>query len=92
MQIESTCQEPPYRTGTLKELTFSAVQQMLPGVQPDTLPSANGKVTMMWRFLADGKPCGIWNYRTSYEMRRELSTFGPDEILATLFGEAYAPL
>ena len=45
----------------------------------------------MWRFLADGNTCGIWNYRTTHEVRRELSTFGPDEVLATLFGKAYAP-
>ena len=92
MQIESTCQEPPYRTGTLKELTLSAIQQMLPGVQPDTRPSADGKVTIMWRFFADGEPCGIWSYRTSFEVRHELSTFGSDEVLATLFGDAYSPL
>lgn len=46
----------------------------------------------MCRFLADEKACGIWNYRQSYEVRGELSTFGPDEIFRTLFGEAYSRL
>jgi len=92
MQIESTDQEPPYRTGTLKGLTLSEIQQALPGIEPDTRPSADRKVTLMWRFLADGQPCGLWNYRMTLETRGELSTFGPDGILTTLFGQAYAPL
>ena len=92
MQIESTGQEPPYRTGTLKGLTLSAIQKILPGIQPDTRPAADRKVTIMWRFLADGQSCGIWNYRTSYEVRGELSTFGSDANFAALFGQAYAPL
>ena len=91
MQIESTHQEPPYRTGTLKGLTLIEIQQVLAGIQPDTRPSADRKVTLMWRFRIDGQPFGIWNYRTSYEVRDELSTFGPDEIVTTLFGRAYRP-
>jgi hypothetical protein len=49
-------------------------------------------MTVTWRFLADGKPCGIWDYRKSYEARGELSTFGPDESFTELFGKAYTPL
>ena len=89
MQIESTTQEPPHRTGTLKGLTFTEIQQMLPDISPDTRPSADRKVTIMWRFLANGKSCGIWNYRRSHEVLGELSTFGPDEIFHALFGKAY---
>ncbi|HWA09499.1 MAG TPA: hypothetical protein VG838_08630 [Opitutaceae bacterium] len=92
MQIEFTSQEPPYRTGTLKGLTLLEIQELLSGIQPETRPSADRKVTTTWRFLADGNACGIWNYRRSYELRGELSTFGPDGVLATLFGQAYAPL
>ena len=91
MHIESTSHEPPFRTGTLKGLTLSEIQAMLPDIQPDTRPSADRKVTIMWRFTANTKPCGIWNYRQSYEVRGELSTFGPDGVLDTLFGKAYAP-
>lgn len=61
MQIEFTVQEPPYRTGTLTGLTHFEVQRLLPGIQPDTRTSANHKVTLMWRFLVDGKLCGVWN-------------------------------
>jgi len=92
MQIEFTCEEPPYRTGTLTGLTRLEVQRMLPGIQPDTRPSANHKISLMWRFLADGIPCGIWNYRQGYELRREYSTFGPEAAFETLFGNAYKSL
>jgi hypothetical protein len=91
MHIESTLHEPPYRTGTLKGLTLSEIQEVLPGIQPDTRPSADRKITTMWRFIADGKPCGIWNYRRCYEVRGELSTFGPDGVFDSLFEKAYAP-
>ena len=91
MHIESTSHEPPYRTGTLKGLTLAEIQAMLPDIQPDTRPSADLKVTIMWRFFANAKPCGIWNYRWSYEVRGELSTFGPDGVFDTFFGKAYAP-
>ena len=92
MQIESTSQEPPYRTGTLKGLTFSEIQRILPEIQPDTRPSAGRKVAITWRFLANGKPCGIWDYSKSHELRGELSTFGPDEVFAALFGRSYTLL
>lgn len=92
MHLETTLQEPPHRTGTLKNLTLSEIQEMLHNIHPDSRPSSDRKVTLMWRFLADGKPCGIWNYRQSYEVRGELSTFGPDEIFGTLFGNAYTSL
>ena len=92
MQIESTTQAPLHRTGTLKGLMFTAIQQMLPDISPDTRPSADRKITIMWRFLANGKPCGIWNYRKSYEVLDELSAFGPDEVFNTLFEQTYSPL
>jgi len=91
MHIESSLHEPPYRTGALKGLTLSEIQAVIPDIQPDTRPSADRKVTILWRFSADAKPCDIWNYRQSYEVRGELSTFGPNEILEMLFGKAYAP-
>jgi hypothetical protein len=92
MQIEFTAQEPPYRTGTLMGLTHFEVQRLLPEIQPDTRTSANHKITLMWRFLADGKHCGVWNYRHGYELRGEFSTFGPDAAFETLFGNAYKSL
>jgi hypothetical protein len=92
MQIEFTVQEPSYRTGTLTGVTQSQVQSTLPGIQPDTRTSADRKLTLIWRFLVDGKPCGIWNYRHAYELRGEFSTFGPDAAFETLFGKAYTSL
>ena len=92
MHIESTSQESPYRTGTLTGLTLADIQRMLSDIEPDSRPTADRKVSITWRFLANGKPCGIWNYRRSHEMRGELSTFGPDEILRALFGKAYSPI
>jgi hypothetical protein len=78
MQIESTGQEPPYRTGTLTGLTHFEAQRLLPGIQTDTRTSANHKITLMWRFLADEKRCEVWNYRKGNELRSEFSMFGPD--------------
>ena len=92
MHIESITQESPYRTGTLKGLSLPDIQRMLPDIEPDSRPTADRKVSITWRFLANGKPCGIWEYRRSHEMRGELSTFGPDEIFQTLFGKAYSPI
>lgn len=92
MQIESTSHESPYRTGTLKGLTIFEVQKMLPDIAPDTRASGDRKVTIAWRFLANGEPCGIWNYRRSHEILSELSTFGPDEVFTALFGKAYTTL
>ena len=89
MQIAFTSEEPPYRTGTLTGLTRLEVQRMLPGIQPDTRPSANHKISLMWRFLAAGKLCGV---RPGYELRSEFSTFGPDAAFETLFGKAYKSL
>ena len=92
MHIESTTQESPYRTGTLKGLTLADIQRMLSYIEPDSSPTADRKVSITWRFLANGKPCGIWNYRRNHEMRGELSTFGPDEIFQVLFGNTYSPI
>jgi hypothetical protein len=92
MQIGSTVQEPPYRTGTLTGLTLAEIQQRLTDIPPDTRPSAGRKVTTTWRFLGNGQPCGIWDYRKSYDLRGELSTFGPDEVFTALFGHAYTGL
>jgi len=92
MQIESTSHESPYRTGTLKGLTLSEVQKMLPDISPDTRTSCDRKATITWRFLADGKLCGIWNYRKSYEVLNELSTYGPDEVFTAIFNQAYTVL
>ena len=92
MEIIQTSEEPRYRCGTVKGLTLSEIQQALPDVAPDTRPSGDRKTAITWRFMADGIPCGIWDYRNSYEFRRELSTFGPDRIFSELFGVAYSSL
>lgn len=67
MHIESTSQESPYRTGTLKGLTLADIQRTLSDIEPDSRPTADRKTSITWRFLANGKPCGIWNYRRNYE-------------------------
>lgn len=92
MEIIQTSEEPRYRSGTVKGLTLAEVQQALPDVAQDNRPSGDRKTTVTWRFKADGVPCAIWDYRRSYELRRELSTFGPDRIFTDLFGEAYVSL
>lgn len=46
------------------------------------------KVKYSWGFKADGKRCGIWDYKGS-EKWGEFSTYGPDEVFKTLFGDNY---
>lgn len=92
MQIQYTSEESPYRTGTLRGLTISEIEQKLAGIKPDSRCTADQKVSLSWRFLADGRLCGIWDYRRSYRLRGELSTYGDNKVFAELFGSAYSAL
>jgi len=43
------------------------------------------KVVNSWGFTADGKRCGIWDYKGSQKYK-SFSTFGPREVFVELFG------
>lgn len=67
------------RTGTLApELAATEITAKL-NIEPER-GSDDGKVSLFWRFYADGKPCGIWDYRGA-----RWSTDGPREVFERLF-------
>jgi hypothetical protein len=69
-----------FRMGRLPpNITEEMITQRL-GIDPVNEGSSDGKVTVEWRFLADGEPCGIWDYKGA-----RWSTFGPHEVFAQLF-------
>ena len=50
-------------------------------------PTSAGKITDEWRFTVNGRLCGVWNYRRSYELRGEFSAYGPRALLTAVFGD-----
>jgi hypothetical protein len=70
------------RTGTLKA-SFAKVERVI-GF-PANVKDDTDKVTHSWGFEVDGQRCGIWDYRGA----RVLSTWGPHEVFADLFGKSY---
>jgi hypothetical protein len=73
------------RTGSLSGVTPDEVHQRLPEAHFDGRTTDDKKVTMEWQFVADGHPCAIWDYRGA-----QFSTFGPDHVFKTLFGNTYS--
>ena len=55
------------------------------GVQPDTDDIDADKQTMEWRFIVNGKPCAIWDYKGV-----RWSCWGDHAALAALFSD-YLP-
>ena len=75
------------RSGTLTNLTAEEISEILgfaPNVKDDPY-----KVQNSWGFSVDGKRCGIWDYKGSHHSN-SFSTFGPHEVLCSLFGEHYS--
>lgn len=75
------------RTGTLRKTSTDEINAILgfePNVEDDPY-----KVKHSWGFTADGKQCGIWDYKGSNGWGT-FSTYGPDEVFRTLFGDKYS--
>jgi hypothetical protein len=86
LKITPFSQPGQYRTGRLVGLSDQEVHERIPDAYFSNERSADGKVTREWSFKTDGHHCGIWDYRGA-----RFSTFGPDFVFKTLFGEAYRP-
>ena len=74
---------PAHRTGSLSHTPAAVISQRL-GFDP-ARHNIEGKTDMEWRFLADGKPCAIWDMKGS-SRNGTWSTFGPAEVFTALFG------
>ena len=71
-----------YRQGRLPAtLTADRITAVL-GVEPSA-DFDEDKVSCQWDFTVDGQRCAIWDYRG-----QRWSTFGPQELLGAVFGEA----
>jgi hypothetical protein len=49
-------------------------------LNPVCAESSDGKVTIMWQFVANGHECAIWDYKGA-----RWSLFGPRDIFESLF-------
>lgn len=86
MKITSVNKSGAYRTGTLRKTNVDEINAILgfePNVEDDPY-----KVKHSWGFKADGKQCGIWDYKGSNSWGT-FSTYGPDEVFRKLFGDKY---
>lgn len=80
MRIQPIDEPGAHATGSLSSsLTVDQINKVL-GFAPNVRDDPD-KVKHSWGFLADGEPCGIWDYRG-----RRWSTYGPPEIFRQLFG------
>jgi hypothetical protein len=74
------------RQGLLKNITVSEISQIL-GFGPNCKDDPY-KVVNSWGFKVDGIHCGIWDYKGSHKFK-QFSTYGPDLVFETIFGEHY---
>jgi hypothetical protein len=75
-----------YTLRTMKNMTVDKIVVALgffPNIEDDPY-----KVKDSWGFSADGVTCGIWDYKGS-EQFGQYSTYGPDAVFKTLFGDDY---
>ena len=79
-----------HRTGTLDDMTAAKIAKVL-GHKNNIGPSGDGKVTMEWRFYADGNECAIWDYKGSAQ-DKQFSCYGPANIFKSLFGGDYSSM
>lgn len=75
-----------HKTGSLTRISKDEIDAAL-GFEPNVEDDAD-KVKYSWGFTADGVSCGIWDYKGSHRFN-QYSTFGPDAVFQTLFGNRY---
>ena len=69
-----------HRQGRLSpELSQADIQARLGDIKADP-PSADGKATVSWDFVANGYSCSIWDYKG-----RRWSYYGPRHVFELLF-------
>ena len=82
MKIIPVNKAGPYRTGTLKDVSYSQIVEAL-GFE-ENIDDDPDKVKYSWGFEVDGKYVAIWDYKGSHKMK-VWSTYDPDGILESLF-------
>jgi hypothetical protein len=75
------------RTGTIRGTSVKEINAVL-GFEPNVADDPD-KVNHSWGFTVKGKNCGIWDYKGS-EMIGMFSTYGPDWLFITMFGDKYS--
>lgn len=79
MKIEAHDQAGPCRTGSISSRYNLADISRILGFKPNVKDDPD-RVRYSWGFKADGKVCGIWDYRGN-----RWSTYGPQEVFDKLF-------
>ena len=87
MKIEPIKDAGVSRTGTLRNITVEEIIKVL-GFKSNCKDDPS-KVVNSWGFLADGVPCGIWDYKGSHR-DGQFSTDGPASVFKALFGDKWS--
>jgi len=87
MKIEPNDEPGGSRTGTLRGVSVEEINNIL-GFKPNVKDDPS-KVVNSWGFLADGVPCGIWDYKGSHKAG-QFSTDGPAAVFKSLFGDKWS--
>lgn len=74
-----------FRTGSIVPIKHTEITKIL-GIAPDKVN--NDKVKKEWRFLVDGIPCAIWDYKGSHKFN-QYSCYMPGLVGKALFGDRY---
>lgn len=85
MKIQPSDAGETYLQRTLVNTTVTEIERIL-GF-PANVKDDPDKVEFSWGFTADGKQCGIWDWKGSHHSGT-FSAFGPREVFVTLFGSA----
>lgn len=74
-----------YKMHSLTNLTVDHINSVLGfvGYQRNH-PQDGAKVVNEWRFMADGQPCAIWDYKGSHHLGA-FSAWGPRGVFDLLF-------
>lgn len=78
-----------FRTGIITGMSKNVIDSVLL-IKGKKVKSGDGKVTIEWRFQADGVDCAIWDYKGSAKYD-QYSAYMPATIGQALFGAAYNP-
>jgi hypothetical protein len=75
--------------GTHRQHTLTISTERLKQILADIPQSPDDphKVVNSWRFLIDGHPCAVWDYKGSHKQGL-FSAYGPADKLRAVFGDA----
>ena len=75
------------RTGIITGLSKNVINSIL-SIKGSRVKSYDSKVTVEWRFHAEGVPCAIWDYKGSAK-ENQYSVYMPAVIGQSLFGSNF---